>query len=185
MRERSWWQTFCSGESVAGGQWPVVSGWSFAFAFPFWKIHRRRVTCVTYFILACSDCSFMLRPVVHIQSYRDLVVWQKAMRLVAEIYRFTQGFPQAELYGLVSQLRRAAVSVPSNIAEGQARLSTGEFKQFLGHARGSLMEVETQILVAEELGYLKSDQIDALLNRAGEVGRLLNGLLRSLPNRRT
>jgi four helix bundle protein len=120
-----------------------------------------------------------------VRSYRDLVVWRKSMAFVAEIYRCTQSFPQTELYGMISQLRRAAVSVPSNIAEGQARLSTGEFKEFLGHARGSLMEVETQILVAAELGYLKPHEVDALLGRAGEVGRLLNGLLRSLPNRRT
>jgi len=127
----------------------------------------------------------MVGTATSIRSYRDLVVWRKSMALVTEIYRCTQAFPSSELYGLVSQLRRAAVSVPTNIAEEQARLSTGEFKQFLGHARGSLMEVETQLLVAEELRYLRSDQIDALLSRAGEVGRLLNGLLRSLPNRRT
>jgi len=85
---------------------------------------------------------------------------------------------------LTSQLRRAAVSVPSNIAEGQARLSTGEFKQFLGNARGSLMEVETQILIARDLGYLDQDQSDCLLSAAAEVGRILNGLLASLPNRK-
>ena len=83
---------------------------------------------------------------------------------------------------LVSQLRRAAVSVPSNIAEGQARLSTGEFKQFLGNARGSLMEVETQILIARELGYLEHDESENLLARAAEVGRILNGLLSALPS---
>ena len=83
---------------------------------------------------------------------------------------------------MVSQLRRAAVSVPSNIAEGQARLTTGEFKQFLGHARGSLMEVETQILIARELGYLAADESANLLCSAAEVGRILNGLLTSLPN---
>jgi len=126
----------------------------------------------------------MAGSVMSIRSYRDLVVWRKSMALVTDIYRCTQAFPASELYGLVSQLRRAAVSVPSNIAEGQARLSTGEFKQFLGHARGSLMEVETQILVAAELGYLKTHETDALLVGAGEIGRLLNGLLRSLPVRK-
>ncbi len=126
----------------------------------------------------------MLRSASHIQSYRDLVAWQKAMHFVTEIYRTAQSFPQAELYGLVSQLRRAAVSIPSNIAEGQARLSTGEFKQFLGHARGSLMEVETQTLIAAELGYLKPHETDTLLDGAAEIGRLLNGLLRSLPMRK-
>jgi four helix bundle protein len=82
-----------------------------------------------------------------VQSYRDLVAWQKSMDLVVEIYHWTQSFPRTETYGLTSQLRRAAVSIPSNIAEGHDRLSTGEFRQFLGHARGSLVEVETQILI--------------------------------------
>jgi four helix bundle protein len=105
------------------------------------------------------------------------------MMLVLEVYRGTQAFPRTETYGLVSQLRRAAVSVPSNIAEGQARLSTGEFRQFLGNARGSLMEVETQILIAQELGYLRQEESDSLLSIAAEVGRILNGLLNSLPTR--
>ena len=122
-----------------------------------------------------------VRPIV--KSYRDLVVWKKSMRLVLEIYRSTQGFPRNETYGLTSQLRRAAVSVPSNIAEGQARLSTGEFKQFLGHARGSLVEVETQILIARELGYIEHDKSENLLSTTAEVGRILNGLLYSLPKR--
>jgi four helix bundle protein len=119
-----------------------------------------------------------------VQSYRDLVVWQKSMALVREVYRYTQSFPKAEAFGLTTQLRRAAVSVPSNIAEGQGRLSTGEFKQFLGHARGSLLELETQILIAQDLGYLPADQIHYLLQRAAETGRVLNGLLGSLPSRR-
>jgi four helix bundle protein len=106
------------------------------------------------------------------------------MAFVMDVYRSTQAFPRAETYGLTSQLRRAVVSVPSNIAEGQARLSTGEFKQFLGHARGSLMEVETQILIAQELGYLRHDESESLLRRAAEVGRVLNGLLNSLPIRK-
>ena len=91
-----------------------------------------------------------MRSATSIQSCRDLVVWQKSMRLVIEIYRATQSFPQSELYGLIAQLRRVAVSIPSNIAEGPARLSTGEFRQFLGHARGSLIEVETQLLQRSE-----------------------------------
>lgn len=102
------------------------------------------------------------------------------MELVGEIYRMTQGFPQKELYGLTSQLRRAAVSVPSNIAEGQGRLSKGEFHQFLGHARGSLMEVETQVLIAQDLGYLDKTSTGKLLQKAAELGRVLNGLLASL-----
>jgi four helix bundle protein len=119
-----------------------------------------------------------------VQSYRDLIAWQKAMDLVNAVYCCTQTFPKAETYGLVSQLRRAAVSVPSNIAEGHARQSTGEFKQFLGHAYGSLMEIETQILIAERLGYLDSTKSVSLLERTAEIGKILNGLLRALPSRR-
>ena len=112
--------------------------------------------------------------------YKDLVVWQKAMLLVTEIYRLTRTFPKDEVFGLSSQLRRAAVSVPSNIAEGQGRLTKGEFRQFLGQAKGSLMELETQLLIGQNLGYLQQDQISALLDMTGEVGRLLNGLINSL-----
>lgn len=119
-----------------------------------------------------------------VQSYRDLVVWKKSMTLVLDVYRSTQAFPKPETYGLVAQLRRAAVSIPSNIAEGQARLSTAEFKQSLGHARGSLMEVETQILISQELGYLGHDQSESLLSSSAEVGRILNGLLNSLVRER-
>jgi four helix bundle protein len=122
------------------------------------------------------QCS--VRPIV--QSYRDLVVWKKSMTFVLDIYRCTQAFPKIETYGLTSQLRRAAVSVPSNIAEGQARRSTGEFKQFLGNARGSLREVETQILIARDLGYLEQNQSETLLGAASEIGRMLNGLLAAL-----
>ena len=123
-----------------------------------------------------------VRPIV--KSYRDLVVWKKAMALVLQVYQSTQSFPKIETYGLVSQLRRAAVSVPSNIAEGQARISTGEFRQFLGNARGSLTEVETQILIAQGLGYLQAEESENLLDATAEVGRILNGLLSSLPTRR-
>jgi four helix bundle protein len=83
------------------------------------------------------------------RSYRDLVVWQKSMQLVTDIYRITKAFPKEEIYGLTSQIRRAAVSIPSNIAEGQGRRTSSEFHQFLGHARGSIMELETQILIAQ------------------------------------
>lgn len=107
------------------------------------------------------------------------------MTLVLDVYRSTQAFPKPETYGLVAQLRRAAVSVPSNIAEGQARISTAEFKQSLGHARGSLMEVETQILIARELGYLENDQTEQLLSASAEVGKILNGLPNSLVRERS
>ncbi len=117
---------------------------------------------------------------VSVQSYRDLVAWQKSVDLVTDIYRCTQTFPREETYGLISQLRRAAVSVPSNIAEGHARFTTGEFKQFLGHALDSLMEIETQVIIAQRLGFLDSEDSQSLLGRTAEVGKVLNGLLRSL-----
>lgn len=102
------------------------------------------------------------------------------MDLVTEVYRLTAAFPDNEKFGLVSQLRRAAVSIPSNIAEGQGRLSIGEFKQFLGHARGSLFEVETQMLIAKNLGLISALEIPRIYKLIEECGRLLNGLLRSL-----
>jgi len=113
-------------------------------------------------------------------NYRELIAWQKAMRLVVDTYRATDIFPRRELYGLTSQMRRAAVSVPSNIAEGQARRTDLEFAQFLGNARGSLAELETQVLIAEELKYLSSSVARVLLPQAAEVGRLISGLLESL-----
>jgi four helix bundle protein len=87
-------------------------------------------------------------------SYRELIAWQKAIDVVAEVYRLTKNFPKDEMYGLTNQIRRAAVSVPSNIAEGQGRLSRGEFRHFLGQARGSVFELQTQITIAERLEYL-------------------------------
>jgi four helix bundle protein len=115
-----------------------------------------------------------------VRSYEDLVVWQKAMELVAEVYRATSQFPREEVYGLTSQLRRSAVSIPSNIAEGQGRATKGEFVQFLAHARGSLYELKTQVLIAGKLGYLSPDNESRLGSQSDEVGRILNGLLSSL-----
>jgi len=120
-----------------------------------------------------------------LRSYQELVAWQKGMALVTDIYSCTQKFPKEEIYGLTSQIRRAAVSIPSNIAEGQGRLTSGEFKQFLGHARGSVFEVETQLLVARDLSYLSDEAVQALLERVQEVGRILSGLLSSLGYVRT
>ena len=114
------------------------------------------------------------------QSYRELVVWQRSMDLVTATYRMTQGFPRDEVYGLTSQIRRSAVSVPSNIAEGQGRRTAAEFQQFLGQARGSLLELETQILIARNLDYLTEEQAASLLSATAEVGRTLNGLLTSI-----
>jgi four helix bundle protein len=110
------------------------------------------------------------------RGYRDLVAWKQAMALVIEIYRVTCAFPKDELYGLTSQLRRAAVSVPSNIAEGYSRSSRNELHQFIGHARGSLGEVETQVEIARNLGYLSSPAASELLDRIAELGRVLTGL---------
>jgi four helix bundle protein len=114
-----------------------------------------------------------------VKQYSELVAWQKAMDLVNEVYRLTKEFPREELYGLTGQLRRAAVSIPSNIAEGQSR-SSKDFVHFLSIAHGSLSEVETQMIVAERLGYLKEGQLDHFTETASEVGRLINGLSRSI-----
>jgi four helix bundle protein len=102
------------------------------------------------------------------------------MDLVTAMYQATRSFPKEELFGLTSQARRAAVSIPSNIAEGQGRLSVKEFRYFLGSARGSLMELETQLQVAENLGYLHHEELTGLLQSCAEVGKLLNGLLASV-----
>ena len=114
------------------------------------------------------------------QHFKDLIVWQKAMDLVANVYRTTDNFPKREIYSLTDQIRRAAVSVPSNIAEGQAHYNKGEFVHFLRHANGSLAELETQILLAERLEYVRSEQVQSLLKQVIEVGKLLNGLINSL-----
>jgi four helix bundle protein len=112
--------------------------------------------------------------------YEDLIVWQKAKAFASEIYRATEPFPKSEVYGLTSQLRRAAVSVASNIAEGQGRLTKGEFCHFLGQARGSLLEVETQLSISLDLHFLTEDEFHDLQHRSFEVGRLLNGLIESM-----
>ena len=116
-----------------------------------------------------------------VQSYKDLVAWQKAVELVVRVYKLTRRFPKEEIYGLTAQMRRAAVSVASNIAEGQGRLSRGEFRQFLGHARGSLCELETQIVIAGRLGYAEAGEADEVIEASREVGRIVSGLLASLP----
>ena len=111
-----------------------------------------------------------------VASYRDLIVWRKSMVLVEHVYRMTQTFPKDELYGLTSQIRRAAVSVPLNIAEGQARRSTAEFLRFLSIAQGSRAEVETQTLIALKLGYVTQQQIEEMLSLLDEISRMLNTL---------
>ena len=114
-------------------------------------------------------------------SHRDLIVWQEAMNMVEMIYRVTARFPQAETYGLASQLRRSAVSVPSNIAEGAGRNSTRELVQFVGVASGSLAELDTQLEIAVRLGYL--DKGAEPIQHSSRVGQLLVALRRSLRDR--
>jgi len=115
-----------------------------------------------------------------VDSHRDLVAWQRGMALVSEIYRAVQTFPSQEAYGLKMQICRAAVSVPSNIAEGKGRLSKLEYIQFLSRARGSLLEVETQLEIAKNLGYLDAPKFDALFEFAIKTGKPLNGLITSV-----
>ncbi len=114
------------------------------------------------------------------QSYRDLVVWQKSMRLVTDIYKMTDNFPKAEVFGLTSQLKRAVVSVSSNIAEGQGRDSIKEFIRHLSIAYGSLMEAETQVQIAANLSYINQMEADKSFQQTAEIGRMMNGLTRSL-----
>lgn len=114
------------------------------------------------------------------QHFKDLIVWQKSMEMVAEVYKLTDNFPKREVYSLTDQIRRAAVSVPSNIAEGQAHHNHKEFLHFLRHAAGSLAELETQLYLAEKLGYAETPAINQVLQRVNEVGRILNGLIASI-----
>jgi four helix bundle protein len=120
------------------------------------------------------------RQVKMVKSYKELETWQLAMKLVAEVYRVTKDFPKEEIYGLTNQVRRAAVSVPSNIAEGQGRNSTKEFLHYLSIARGSLFEVETQLEIARQLFYIRSEDAAFIEQLIASVGRLINGLSRSL-----
>ncbi|WP_078429767.1 four helix bundle protein [Alkalihalobacterium alkalinitrilicum] len=116
-------------------------------------------------------------------TYNDtnkLIVWQKSHQLVLNVYKITKDFPKDEQYGLTSQIRRAAVSVPSNIVEGKARGSNKEYKRFLLIARGSLEEVKYQMLLAKELKYINIEDYEELSKRANEIGKMLNGIIRSL-----
>ena len=113
-------------------------------------------------------------------SFRDLRVWQEAMKFAVEVYRTTAQFPRHELYGLSNQLRRAAVSIPSNIAEGKGHRSDREFGNYLLHARGSLLEVQTQVMIAKELQYISGEEAQRVLAQADAIGRSLNSLINSL-----
>jgi four helix bundle protein len=113
-------------------------------------------------------------------SYRDLIVWQRAIQMSVAVYKLTSGFPREELYGLTSQLRRAGVSVASNIAEGYGRASTGEYKQFLGMARGSNMEVQTQLVISRELGIGDTEALNRTESLSHEVGKMLVAIMDKL-----
>lgn len=115
-----------------------------------------------------------------IKDYKDLIVWQKAMDLVVEVYALVKLMPKEEMYALSSQIRRAAISIPSNIAEGQARNSTKEFIQFLAIAKGSKAELETQLLLCIRIGYLNEDQIATAMNILAEIGKMINALQQKL-----
>jgi len=115
-----------------------------------------------------------------VRTYKDLEVWQRAMDLVVEVYRATNGWPREEMYGLTIQVRRSAVSVPSNIAEGQGRGVGSEFAHHVRIAQGSLQELETQLMIARRLSYLEDNKLEELLALAGEVGRLNRGLHKSI-----
>jgi four helix bundle protein len=118
------------------------------------------------------------------RSYRDLIVWQKAMGMARSTYRASRDFPKVEAYGLVCQMRRAAISIPSNIAEGHGRLSDLQMRHFLGNARGSLYELLTQVELAGDLGFLDESRVHELMDQGSEVGRLINGLIASLAEKR-
>jgi four helix bundle protein len=115
------------------------------------------------------------------RSYQDLIAWQRGMALASAVYRLPRSWPREEAFGLTCQIRRAAVSIPTNIAEGQARGTAAEFRRFLRIAIGSVAEVETQLLIAQDLAYSPEAAITELLDQAAESGRLIAGLIRSLP----
>jgi four helix bundle protein len=116
-------------------------------------------------------------------SFRDLAVWQRAIELTLAVYKLTAAFPDSERFGLTNQLRRASVSVASNIAEGYGRATKGEYVQFLGHARGSASEVETQLVIARALDYGAKQQLQNADDLCSEVGRMLRAMMRTLQTR--
>ena len=122
---------------------------------------------------------------MQVKSYRDLLVWQRSMDLVEDCYNLATAFPKDEIYGLTSQLRRAAVSIPANIAEGHGRDGLGEYIHFLGVAQGSLRETETHLMIASRLGLADKERVGEVLRLSDEVSRMLGGLMRSLKHRRT
>jgi four helix bundle protein len=122
--------------------------------------------------------------VMAVRNFKDLIVWQKGIELVESIYRLSEAFPKHEVFGLTGQLRRASVSIPSNIAEGQGRGPTQDFVRFLQIARGSLQEVHTQLVIAQRLAYVSEETCKSAIQACDEVARLLNGLIRSIDPRK-
>jgi len=118
-----------------------------------------------------------------LKNYRDLKVWQKSYRLCLDLYRITKKFPKEERYGLTSQIRRAAVSIPSNIAEGYGRKTTADYLRFLYIAYGSIGELETQLLLSGDLNYVNQENLKALKDGTGEVERMLKAMIKSLENK--
>ena len=114
------------------------------------------------------------------RSYRDLEVWKLSIDFVKKVYQVTHNFPASENYGLINQIRRAAVSIPSNIAEGQGRNSTKEFRQFLAISLGSLAELETQLIIAKEIEYLTQNGLDALLSPLDRIRKMIKGLSKGI-----
>ena len=117
---------------------------------------------------------------MNVRSYRDLIAWQKAMGLAAAVYRATEVFPSREQFGLTNQMHRASVSIPSNIAEGQGRGTTKDYVHFLHISRGSLQELETQLLLAQRLSFASETEVQSLLSVCDEVSRLVSGLINAL-----
>jgi four helix bundle protein len=115
-----------------------------------------------------------------VRDYRDLLVWQRAMELAERVYRLTHVFPNEEKFGIISQMRRAAVSVPSNLAEGQARNTTGQFVLFISHAQGSLAELDTQLRLSVTLGFCRQEDLLTITTLVTELQKMLNGLRTSL-----
>ncbi|MGA7343635.1 MAG: four helix bundle protein [Terracidiphilus sp.] len=114
------------------------------------------------------------------QSFKDLVVWQRSIELTTDVYKLTSKFPESERFGLTNQMRRASVSVASNVAEGYGRTTKGEYVQFLGHARGSCSELETQIVIAKNLGFGSTQNLQSAETLCNDVGRFLGALIRSI-----
>jgi four helix bundle protein len=118
-----------------------------------------------------------------VQSFRDLQVWQRSIQMSVSIYRLTKDFPREQIYGITSQMRRSAVSVASNIAEGNGRLNAGEYRQFLGIARGSNFELQTQLEIARALGYSDSRMLEDAEGLSFEVGKMISGMLNAIKDK--